>query len=301
MIVWLRRLLLVLISIVAVAGAGFGVTALRFWLRFRNQECRVTPLMYHAIVPDEGPGARYWMREQKFARQMADLRAAGAVTPPLDSIVTWLENPGPGCPFPPNSIVITFDLDGVSRHLELVLPHLVEQGFRAVFFVPLMALDHPPGVTSDALRQMAAAGMTVGSHSEHHYDMRLEQPDSMVASLLRTRERLSAITGQAVTTVSAPGGRYNATVVAGVGRAGFTSFFTSDPCYIAPPAAPRTLCRIEIRGDEGMPALDAVRKPWPVAVQAADWAIKRGVESLVGPRFWGLLHFLRSEAGGPGY
>jgi len=298
---WLRWTIAVSLSIAALLAAGFGATALHFWLGFRGEACRVTPLMYHAIVSEKRPDARYWMQEREFARQMAELKAAGAVTPPLDSIVAWLEHPSQGCPFPPNAVLITFDLDGISRHLALALPHLAENDFRAVFFVPLMALDHPPGVTSGALRQIAAAGMTIGSHSEHHYDMRLEQPDSMVASLTRTRDVLGAVTGVPITSLSAPGGRYNARVVVGVERTGFTSFFTSDPCYITPASRPETLCRIEIRGDGGMTALDAVRHPWRVAVQAADWAIKRRVEAMIGPRFWGLLHFLRREAGGPGY
>jgi len=301
MSLWVKRLLLTVLSVLLLGVVGFGGTALHFWLRFRSEGCRVTPLMYHAIVSERRPNARYWMHEEEFARQMAELRTAGAVTPPLDSVVAWLEHPRSACPFPPNSVLITFDLDGVSRHLELALPHLTENGFRALFFVPLLALDHPPGVSSGALRQSAAAGMIIGSHSEHHYDMRLEQPDSMVASLVRTRRYLGGITGRPVATVSAPGGRYNASVVTGVERAGFTSFFTSDPCYIIPDSRPETLCRIEIRGDGGMTALDAVRRPWGVAVQAADWAIKRKVESLIGPRFWNLLHFLRSEVGGPGY
>ena len=298
---WARRLLLMVLSVLLLGAVGFGGTALRFWLRFRQQGCRVTPLMYHAIVSEQRPDTRYWMQEREFARQMAELKKAGAVTPPLDSIVSWLDRPGEGCPFPPKSVLITFDLDGISRHLGRALPHLAEQGFQGVFFVPLMALDHPPGVTSEALQQIAAAGMTVGSHSEHHYDMRLEYPDSMVASLLRTRERLGAVTGQPITALSAPGGRYNQSVVTGVEHAGFTSFFTSDPCYITRAPPPRALCRIEIRGDGGMTALDAVERPWGVAVQAADWAIKRKVESVISPRFWNLLHFLRSEVNGPGY
>jgi peptidoglycan/xylan/chitin deacetylase (PgdA/CDA1 family) len=257
--------------------------------------------MYHSVVSKHRQPARYWIREAEFAQQMDSLKALGAVTPPLDSVVAWLAHPGEGCPFPPHAVLITFDLDGESRHEKLAVPHLLRNGFKAIFFVPLMALDHPPNVSSVEVAALAQAGMTIGSHTEHHYDMRYEHPDSMVASLMRTRELLGSLSGQPIATLSAPGGRYNDSVVAGVERAGFTSFFTSDPCYVLPDSRPRTLCRIEVRGDGGITAQDAMLKPWGVAVQATDWAIKRRVEAMVGGRFWFLFHTIRQQIDGPGY
>jgi peptidoglycan/xylan/chitin deacetylase (PgdA/CDA1 family) len=242
--------------------------------------------MYHAILPSGRARARYWIQESDFAQQMDSLKAAGAVTPPLDSVVAWLQRPGGECPFPAHSVIITFDLDGDSRHFALAVPALVRNGFQAIFFVPIMAIDDPPNVSSEEIRQLAGAGMTIGSHTEHHYDMRYEYPDSMVASLLRSRDTLKVLSGQPILTVSAPGGRYNETVVEGVARAKFTSFFTSDPCYLTQDTKPSKLCRIEIRGDGGMTARDAMERPFGVAIQATDWAIKREVEALVGARLW---------------
>jgi peptidoglycan/xylan/chitin deacetylase (PgdA/CDA1 family) len=298
---WILRGLAGVAVLLLLSAVGFfGVVGWRWW-RFRSETCRVTPLMFHAIRSDSMPRARYWLRTGDFAREMSELRAAGAVTPPLDSVADWLNHPERACPFPRNAVIITFDLDGISRHVDFALPELLRNGFRAVFFVPLAALDHPPGVTTPGLVELARAGMTIGSHTEHHYDMRYEQPDSMVASLLRTRERLGAITGQPIATVSAPGGRYNDRVVAGVGRAGFSTFFTSDPCYITPKTPALTLCRIEIRGDGGMTALDALEHPWGVALQSTMWSLKRRVEALIGPRLWFLVHSMRKEIEGPGY
>jgi peptidoglycan/xylan/chitin deacetylase (PgdA/CDA1 family) len=298
---WIRYGVVGVFGLGLLLGVTYAGMVISRWARFRNQDCRVTPLMYHDVIPSNRRAARYWVREAEFGRQMDALKAAGAVTPPLDSVVAWLQRPAGDCPFPPNAVMITFDLDGSSHHAELALPHLLRNGFQAVFFIPVMWLDHPPGVTSDGVRALAAAGMIVGSHTEHHYDMREEQPDSMVASLQRTQVRLGAVSGQSISTISAPGGRYNEAVVAGVERAGFTSFFTSDPCYLTPETTPHRLCRIEVRGDGGMTALGALQGPWPVAVQATDWAIKRRVEAIVGGRLWFLLHVLRSEADGPGY
>ncbi len=298
---WLRIGGFGAMAVLTLLGLAYSGAVLSRWRDFRQTGCRVTPLMYHAVLPDARQPARYWIRESDFARQMDSLRAVGAVTPPLDSVVAWLNRPDDQCQFPTHAVIITFDLDGVSRHAELALPHLLRNGFQAIFFVPLMSLDHLPSVSSEEVIQLAQAGMTIGSHTEHHYDMRYEYPDSMIASLKRTRDRLGALSGQSILTVSAPGGRYNERVVEDVAKAGFTTFFTSDPCYIVQGMKPGTLCRIEIRGDEGMTAPDALLHPWGVAVQATDWAIKRKVEAIVGGRFWFLFHTIRKQFDGPGY
>lgn len=298
---WLKLGGLTVAGLTVLLGFAYGGAILSTYVGFRRSTCRIAPLMYHAVLPDNREAARYWLRESDFSRQMDALKAAGAVTPPLDSVVAWLKQPAGACPFPAHAVILTFDLDADSRHADLVLPHLLKNGFQAVFYIPVMALDKPPHVTSAEVTVLAKAGMTIGSHSEHHYDMRYEQPDSMIASLLRTRERLSALSGQPILTVSAPGGRYNDSVVAGVAKAGFTTFFTSDPCYVTPETKASKLCRIEIRGDGGMTAADAMLRPWGVAVQATDWAIKRRVEAVVGGRFWFLFHTLRQQFDGPGY
>lgn len=302
MIRLLKRLAIGAGLLVLILGLSWFAAIVVRWWGFRQASCRIAPLMFHAVMPNKKGSARYWMTEAQFARQMDALHAAGVATPPLDSVVQWLEGGArDACPFPARSAVITFDLDGESHHLAKALPHLQRNGLRAVFYIPLMALDHGSGVTTDEVRGLAQAGMAIASHSEWHQDLRQEQPDSMIASLQRTQARLGEISGQAITSLSAPGGRYDARVVADVRRAGFSSFFTSDPCYITTTDTPARLCRIEIRGDGGMTALEAVESPWRVAVQATGWGIKRGVERLVGTRIWFLLNFLRRSAEGPGY
>ena len=286
---------------VVVYGLCFATLLLARWLEFRSQECRVAPLMFHAVVEDRRRSSRFWMTISEFRQQMEQLKAAGVVTLSPDSLAAMSRRRGVGCPYPPNAVLITFDAEVPSHHRALVVPVLVALGYQAVFFVPSSFLDHPSAMSASDLLASAQAGMVIGSHSEYHRDMRLEDPDSMVASLRRSIARLSAVSGQEVRAVSAPGGRYNQTVVSGVRSSGATSFFTSDPCYITQADFTGPLCRIEIRGNGGMTALDAVREPWAVAVQAAEWGIKRGVEDLIGPRLWSLLHFLRSETGGPGY
>ncbi len=275
---------------------GYGLLFGSQWWRLAHEDCRVTPLMFHGVRKELASPERYTILESEFAREMDQLKAAGATTPPIKDVLAAL-GPGArsGCPFPPRSVIITFDMDGKSFHVRRALPHLMQNGFTALFFVPTMAIGQLGGVEESDLQILAGAGMTIGSHSEHHYDMRAEQPDSMIESLRRTRVTLHGISGQPIDLMSAPGGRYNGSVIAGVATAGFGAFFTSDPCYVSLADSPRRLCRIEIRGDGGMTALEAVTKPRLVAIEAANWWTKRAVEAVVGWRIWWFLHRMRTD------
>ena len=263
------------------------------WLNTPEAGCRVVVLMFHGVGP-EGKAGRYLMAEGEFGRQMGQLKQAGAVTRPLEQVIEALHRSAAAgaCPFEPHEVIITFDMDGPSEQVRWALPHLLRNGFTAAFFVPSGFLDRPAAVSRAEVRTLANAGMTIGSHTQYHYDMRTERPDSMIASLLRSRDTLRVLTGQPITALSAPGGRYNGGVIAGVRKAGFEAFFTSDPCYLGPRSSPYRLCRVAIRGDRGMTALDAATRPNWVALQAAGWWVKRGVEAVVGRAAWSQLHRL---------
>lgn len=294
----LRTVLVTAVLLALLPIAAYAILVAGYYHQFTGETCRVVPLMFHAVVRDRWTGSRYVLRESEFARQLKRLHDAGAVTLPLDSVLVRLrENPPATCPFPARTVIITFDLDGASHQAGVALPHLLENGFSAAFFVPTVAIGHVEGVRPRDLDKLARAGMVLGSHSEYHRDMRSEQPDSMIASLERTRVQLAPYYGQAVTALSAPGGRYNAEVQAGVRAAGFTAFFTSDPCYITPDSDPFGLCRIEVRGDGGMDALQAVDSPFAVAREAAAWRMKRIVEGAVGRAGWRWLHEVGSRLG----
>lgn len=301
---WVRRTVLAMAGLFSGILITYGLVLGYHWWRFAREDCRVTPLMIHAVMPDRRPAGRYWMRVSDFARQMEALKSAGATALSADSVEKVLRSDrqvGAQCPFAPKSFILTFDLDGESHHAQLALPILRRAGFTALFFVPTFEIDRGRAVTSDGLRMMADSGMVIGSHTEFHLDMRYEQPDSMVASLRRSREVLNRITGQPIVTLAAPGGRYNSSVIAHLPEAGFTTFFTSDPCYITPSSRPLQLCRIEIRGTGGMSALEAINSPLRVAIQATDWRFKRIVEGIVPRGFWLWLHEMRKAIGGPGY
>lgn len=286
MILPVRRLVLVTgLAVVAAAAVPVGLFV-RNLSSFRSQSCRVAVFMFHDLAPDSEAGTRYRTREADFAAQLDELAALGATTRPVDELLAVMDSPaGAACPFDRLEYLITFDLDGLSEHRSRVLPHLEARGLPALFFVPTGFLDHGRVVRSEDVTAMAQAGITFGSHTEGHEDLRLAPERELDRSLPRSRDTLQRLTGQPIATIAAPGGRYDERTIPMIRRAGFEAFFTSDPCYLTPGPTDRPLCRIEIRGD-GFTMPQALTTHRRVAWQATEWWIKRRIEQIVGPRRW---------------
>ena len=66
-------------------------------------------------------------------------------------------------------IEITFD-DGNASDVEVALPALRERGLAATFFVCAGRIGEPGYLDADQLRELADAGMSVGSHGWDHVD-----------------------------------------------------------------------------------------------------------------------------------
>jgi peptidoglycan/xylan/chitin deacetylase (PgdA/CDA1 family) len=296
-----RRLALAAAAIVLLGvSAAFGAVFASHWRAAGVAECGATVLMFHSVVPDSMRPARYWMRESEFVRQLDELRQTGARTRPLEEFLQAInEGDDAGCRFDAREVVLTFDLDGPSWHHELAVPHLESHGFHAVFFVPTGFVGRGGSVTEEAIAAMAG-GIDFGSHSEYHEDLRTLQPDSLVASLSRSREFLREITGQEIQAIAAPGGRYDDSVIEAVRSAGFSALFNSDPCRVSRRTSAYSICRIEIRGDGGMTAAGALLSNRRVAAQATSWSVKRSLEAVAGSGFYTRLNRFRQSLQGPG-
>lgn len=122
---------------------------------------------------------------------------------------------------------ISFD-DGNDSDVLIALPRLLERGLSAEFFVLAGQLGRPGRLGADGVRELAGAGMRVGSHGWAHRDWRLLDDDAAEQELARSHEVLQGITGQPVTRVAIPFGSYDRRVLRRLRRAGVTTAFTSD-------------------------------------------------------------------------
>jgi peptidoglycan/xylan/chitin deacetylase (PgdA/CDA1 family) len=72
-----------------------------------------------------------------------------------------------GIPLPDRPVILSFD-DGWGNQFTFAFPLLQKYGFTGTFFIVSGYLDHQNFMTTEQLKMMAAAGMTIGGHSRTH-------------------------------------------------------------------------------------------------------------------------------------
>ena len=203
-------------------------------------------LLYHELVA-EGSAYAYAMTTAEFARQVG--------------LVRRLQT-GDGAGLMPE---LTFD-DGHVSNLSEALPVLERAGVRARFFITAgwtgaraEYMDWP------ALRELATAGHEIGAHGMTHTLLTHCDAAGLERELGGARKVLEDGLGQAVTTMSLPGGRYDGRVMEGCRAAGYQLVFTSEPRVWVPAASsgvgPERVGRLNIRGDATVAWIERLLDP----------------------------------------
>lgn len=124
-----------------------------------------------------------------------------------------------------NRYVLTFD-DGTSDHYEVVLPLLKRHGCRGSFYVSTARLDRPGYLTRTQVREMAAAGHEIGSHSHEHQRMDVLSEADIRQQIAKSQEILAEVTGSKPVTFVPPGGFMNERVGRIAGELGMRALRT---------------------------------------------------------------------------
>jgi peptidoglycan/xylan/chitin deacetylase (PgdA/CDA1 family) len=104
--------------------------------------------------------------------------------------------------------VLIFD-DGTSDHYEVVVPTLEKHRCVASFFIPTAKLNKPGYLTDAQVRQMAAAGHEIGSHSHEHQRMDRLSEEEVRQQIGHSQEILAGIIGKKPVSFVPPGGFTN--------------------------------------------------------------------------------------------
>ena len=139
-------------------------------------------------------------------------------------------------------IFLTFD-DGYTEVRDIAWPLLSERKIPFHVFLVTdyagrenrwdLSLGRPPFRHLDwpSVREMAAAGITFGSHTASHADLtRMSRGDAR-ANLERSRADIADATGKPVRTLSYPYGRYHAVAQEAARAAGFEAAFSLYPAH----------------------------------------------------------------------
>jgi peptidoglycan/xylan/chitin deacetylase (PgdA/CDA1 family) len=124
-------------------------------------------------------------------------------------------------------IHFTFD-DGNATDCTEALPLLRAHRRQAIFFVCAGRIGRPGYLDADQIRQLVAAGMTIGCHGYEHLDWRLASDDKLHHELVDGRRAIEAASGTTVDLASAPFGALDQRVVRAAAAAGFKCLFASS-------------------------------------------------------------------------
>lgn len=260
----------------------------------------VPVLMYHSIATEAAaPGfGRFVLDPGEFAAQM-DYLAAGGYCPvtAADLAASRLY----GRKLPARAVVLTFD-DAFTDFSSAALPILRGHGFRATVYVPTAYVGATAAwmgsageggraiLSWQALRDLAAEGIEVASHSHTH-----PQLDRVPAAVLpdetrRSRGLLEDSLGIAVEGFAYPFGYWNRAARGAVAAAGFRYGCGVDELMTVPADDVLTLPRLTVNAGTGPDGLARLLGTRPVpggrgvaAAKRVAWrALRRTLPSLGG-------------------
>jgi peptidoglycan/xylan/chitin deacetylase (PgdA/CDA1 family) len=254
---------------------------------------RIVVLMYHGLYADDRELAEidaadrpYAVSLAQFKQQLDALSAAGI--PLVDPRQLTLRVPERG------GVVLSFD-DGHGSNHSHALPELLSRQARAVFFATSDFIERRRGFcTWRQLREMADAGMTIGSHGRTHRFFDDMADDEARAEFIDSRRAIEQHVGHAVDQISFPGGRHTRAQLQLGHDAGYKLLHTSTVgSHAARPFLPgAALARVAIKG--GLPLqrfMDlAMAKPAVMLPAQAKAAAKQGVRRVLGNRLYHALY-----------
>ncbi|HWO83450.1 MAG TPA: polysaccharide deacetylase family protein [Solirubrobacterales bacterium] len=262
----LRRLRLppALVAPLAQRSTRWGKLAadLRYWRRrragstpeqWRRATSSYSVLVYHRFAGELKPGQeRIDVAPRRFRRQLRLLRWLGFKPLPLDDLLAF--HRGELNELPRRRFVVTVD-DAMADAVE---PLRRAASHAPQLFVPTAELggsahwiDGEPVAGWDEIRELAAAGVAIGSHTRHHRRLtRLgaaEREVELVGSLAELREQVPG----AAAVIAYPNGDHDEEVCAAAAAAGYEAGYTTEKGRNDAAADPYRLRRVSVHGADG--------------------------------------------------
>jgi peptidoglycan/xylan/chitin deacetylase (PgdA/CDA1 family) len=192
-------------------------------------------LLYHSLTREASARYRpYAIDPARFAEQMESLAASGCSTLTIRQLVDALRDPT--TPLPARPVVITFD-DGFREIYDVALPILQRLGLRGT---ALVVTGHVGGTSRwldgdgegwrplmswSQIRELAAHGIEIGSHSHRHPQLDTLSEASARTEIATSKQLIEDGIGQAVEAFAYPHGYHSRTVKRLVREAGYEVAF----------------------------------------------------------------------------
>lgn len=232
-----------MLVLAAVAFAFWGATATA------APVTRIPILAFH-VIGDPPPGAPHpelFDSPATFRAQIAWLARHGYHGVTLDAVYRYWRSAG-WLALPRRPIVLSFD-DGYPEDVRIALPILRARHWPAVLNLQIGNL------VPARVRQPLAAGWEIDAHTFTHPDLTRVGAAQLLREVAGSRKWIQSVFGAPANFFCYPFGRYNATVIAAVRRAGYVGAVTETPGDASRANGIYRLHRIEIAREDGVSGL----------------------------------------------
>jgi len=222
-------------------------------MRFLNRWLhgpRLPILYYHEIGPE---ASKHVVTPEAFAAQLDWLREARFQALSMDEVGLIARG---RIRAPQRGVAITFD-DGRAGVLRHAAPRLQALGWPATLYAVTDWLDGRPAPMADRysdfltwgdLAALTGAGMTVGSHTCSHRNLKKISPAELVTEVQGSRQRLEKHLGRPVTHFSFPKGRATRAAFRAVRSAGYRTAVLTGQRVNGRGLRPHHLFRLRVHG-----------------------------------------------------
>jgi peptidoglycan/xylan/chitin deacetylase (PgdA/CDA1 family) len=127
-------------------------------------------------------------------------------------------------PLPPKPVIISFDDTDLEQYT-VAIPEMKKYGFKGVFFIMTVSLGRPNYMTREMVKEIAATGHEIGSHTWDHRNVKLYQESDWAVQIEKPTKQLEAITGKPVKYFAYPFGLWNTSAIPQLKKRGFSAAF----------------------------------------------------------------------------
>ncbi len=223
---------------------------------------RVPIVCYHSVTSDSSPvhhdPHKQHLPLRLFLRQLDFLQTKYNVI----SLSEYVDARRSNRHLPDYSVVLTFD-DGFEDFYSVVAPQLKQRKLPATLFIitdRAFGRFIPNGeafLNWDEIRELASAGIEIGSHSCSHLPLPGLSPDEVVKELSESRSLMEANLGVAPVSLSYPFGQTTPSIASVAKSLGFTCAIASDSGPNSASASIHQLSRTVIASDDDVSAFAA--------------------------------------------
>ena len=211
----MKKFLFVTILILLAAGKIFAQTVQEI-----SEGPKILVLNYHQI---QNKSTSLSIPLADFEAQMSYLKSNGYVSITPDELYSGLNGE---LELPKKPVLITFD-DGYADNYTNAFPILKYYGMRAtIFVIPAFVGVYDNYLTWDEIREMENGGITIESHTMHHYKLEELADDEIRSELLNSKQILEENLGHPVEFLAYPTGTYNLHIAGIAKEVGYKGAFT---------------------------------------------------------------------------